>query len=57
MIEFKKLRKEKSTMMTVGEVIEILMKVFEMIAEIFGGLFGSAEGDTETEEPSGEENA
>ncbi len=39
-------------MMTVGEVIEILMKVFAMISEIFGGLFGSAEeeGEETTEE-------
>ncbi len=44
-------------MATLGDVIEILTKIFNMLVEIFGGLFGSAEGDTETEEPSGEENA
>lgn len=42
-------------MMTVGEVIEILMKVFEMISEIFAGLFSTPEegeeaGDATTEE-------
>ena len=43
-------------MMTVGEVIEILMKVFNMLAEIFGGLFGSAEGEGE-DAPAEEEIA
>ena len=44
-------------MMTVGEVIEILMKVFEMIAEIFGGLFGSTEEDDTAEDTTTEETA
>ncbi len=44
-------------MMTLGEVIEILTKVFNMLVEIFGGLFGSAEEDGETEEAAPEEIA
>ena len=37
-------------MMTVGEVIELLTKIFEMLAEIFGGLFSSTEGEEAPEE-------
>ncbi len=39
--------------MTIGEVINMLMKIFEYLGEIFGGLFNKEEGDGEetTETP------
>ena len=36
--------------MTVGEVIEMLTKIFSYIAEIFSQMFGSKEEDGETTE-------
>ena len=38
--------------MTIGEVIEMLMKIFEYLSEILGGMFSKNE-DAET--PEGEE--
>ena len=40
-------------MMTLGEVIELLTKIFEMLAKIFGDLFA----EEESEEATPEENA
>lgn len=35
--------------MTIGEVIELLMKIFPFLVEMFGKYFGSTEEDTEAD--------
>lgn len=40
-------------MATLGDVINILTVIFNMLVEIFGGFFGSAE-DGEANEPADE---
>lgn len=39
--------------MTIGEVIKMLMEIFNTLTAIFGNLFGNKEeeGDAETTEP------
>lgn len=44
-------------MMTVGEVIEILMKVFAMLGEIFDELFGSNDESGDATDDTTEEIA
>ena len=36
-------------MMTIREVIELLMKIFPFLVEMFGKYFGSTEEDAEVE--------
>lgn len=36
--------------MTIGEVINMLMKIFEYLAEILGGMFNQEEGEAAPEE-------
>lgn len=41
--------------MTIGEVINMLMKIFEYLGEILGGMFKKEEGEDATDAPA--ENA